>query len=167
MGGSSLKSFFFWKKKKSPLQKAFSQVKSTLPKRKSKGILEKLNSNKRKKDNHFKKRFSLTKDKKDKKASTPLKRLSLANIRKDSLQNASAGRKEKDRVGLGQVREQIKNTFSKKNKELSAPTEVLPSPANPNAENEDKMSKKKLKEIMKLAVKRDPKEKTSLEQKTE
>lgn len=129
MGGTSFKSVFSLKKKKSPLTKAFSNLKRALPKKKSKrkSIMQKL---KLKEDK--KRRFSLATEKKP---STPLKRLSLGNIRKDSLKNASAGRKEKDGGGLGRVREQIKKKFSKENKGAQG------SPVSPMAEKEEKMSK--------------------------
>lgn len=105
MGGSSSKRSFPWqkKKKKSPLDKARSQLRGALPfqKRKKKSVmsLNKLNlDNLKKKERPSQKRFSLSADKKE---STPLKRFSLGNTRK-----------EKDGGGLGKVGEQIKRKLS-------------------------------------------------------
>lgn len=118
----------FGKKKKSPLNRAWSELKRMLPekksRRKSKLSVEKLRM----------KRFSLTADKK---VSTALKRLSL-NVRKDSFQNGSAGRKEKDRGGLGRVGGQIKNPFCQDNKKAG------------DASKEENQDKKKLKKIVRL-----------------
>ncbi|CAJ1053879.1 hypothetical protein E3U43_008606 [Xyrichtys novacula] len=103
MGGSSSKKTFPWqRKKKSPLNKAWSSLKGALPskkrkKKKKKGVLEKLNLDNLRKDKHSQKRFSLPTDKKE-----PIsqKRFSLGNIRKESIQKTSPGGKE-DGGGLG------------------------------------------------------------------
>lgn len=114
MGGSSSKRTFFWqKKKKSPLSKAWSQLRGALPskKRKRKSILslDKLKLDNLKREMHSQKRFSLPTDKKE---PISLRRLSLGNMRKGPIQTASQGRKERDGGGLGKVGEQIKRRFS-------------------------------------------------------
>lgn len=114
MGGSSSKRSFFWqKKKKSPVKKAWSRLRGALPykKHRKKSILslDKLKLDNLKREKHSQKRFSLPADKKE---AVSLKRLSLGNIRKGSIQPASTGRKDKDGGGLGNVGEQIKRTFS-------------------------------------------------------
>lgn len=92
MGGSSSKQTFFWqKKKKSPLNKAWCRLKRGLPSKKSKkkkSVLEKLNLNNLKKEQHSQKRFSLPMDKKE-----PLKRFSLGNIRRESVQDGGGLRR--------------------------------------------------------------------------
>lgn len=91
MGGSSSKRNFFWQKKKSPGERAWSQLRGALPikKHRKKRFLDNL-----KREKHSQRRFSLS-DKKD----PILKRLSLGNIKKSSAENASPGR-EKDGGGL-------------------------------------------------------------------
>lgn len=102
MGGSSSKRFF-WQKKKSPVEKAWSQLTGALPIKKRKRRKSVLSLDKLKKDKkHSQKRFSLQTDKKE---PTPLKRLSVGNARKESVQAADGG-------GLGKVGEQIKRRFS-------------------------------------------------------
>ncbi len=114
MGGSSSKRSFFWQKKKtSPTKKAWSQLRRALRnkkhKRKSILSLDKLKLDNLRREKHSLKRFSLPTDKKE---ATLLKRLSLGNIRKGSIQTAPPGRKEKDGGGPGKVREQKKRKFS-------------------------------------------------------
>lgn len=144
MGGSSLKKAMFWKKKKkSPLNKAFSEIKKALPKKKKKrkSIFQKL-----KKDKQSKKKFSLTKDKKS--TSPLLKKLSLGHKRKESLDSASGDRKEKDKGGLGRVGEQIKKKFSPENQKETKTQEQV-SPIENSKEDTDKTFKmKKLKDVM-------------------
>lgn len=117
MGGSSSKrSFLSWpKKKKSPMRKAWSQLRGALPykKRRKKSILslDKLKLDNLKREKNSQKRFSLPTDKKE---AISLKRLSLGNTRKGSIQTASPGRKERDGGGLGKIGEQIKRTFPQK-----------------------------------------------------
>lgn len=116
MGGSSSKQTFPWqKKKKSPLNKAWSQLRGALPNKKRKkksGLsLNKLNLNNQRKPSQ--KRFSLSADKKE---PLSLKRFSLGNIRKESIPPASSERKEKDDGGLGRLGEQIKRKFSQEPK---------------------------------------------------
>ncbi|KAL7404465.1 hypothetical protein ABVT39_015118 [Epinephelus coioides] len=112
MGGSSSKTHFIWKKKKkSPLNKAWRQLKGALPnkKRKKKKLpraLDKLKLDNLKKKKHPQRKFSLPTDKKE---FTSSKRVSLGNMRKES--TTSLGRKE-DRGGLGNVGEQIKKRLS-------------------------------------------------------
>lgn len=149
MGGSSSKRTFFWqkkKKKKSPLGKGWDELKRALPnkKRKRSSIpsLDKLSLKKSRRDKHSQKRFSLTTDKK---APISLKRLSLGNMRKESIQSASQQREEKDRGGLGELGEQIKRKFSQDHKKgLAAQPE-----ATLKEETEGKVPKKKLSEVMK------------------
>lgn len=127
MGGSSSKKTCIWQKKKkeSPLDKAWSQLRGALPnkKRKKKSVLSlnKLNLDNLKKEKHSQKRFSLSTDKKE---PISLKRLSLGNTRKESVQAASPGRKEKDRGGLEKVGEQIKRKFSQDPKKEDATPSV-------------------------------------------
>lgn len=110
MGGSSSKRTFFWRKKKSPIKKAWSQVRGALPNknRRKKSILslDKLKLHNRKREKHSKKRLSLS----DKKEPIALKRLSLGNI-KVSIETAPPGR-EKDGGGLGKAGEQKKKKIS-------------------------------------------------------
>ncbi|CAK6972978.1 hypothetical protein EXN66_Car003624 [Scomber scombrus] len=133
MGGSSSKSTSFWqkenknkknnkknkkkkkKKEESPLDKAWSQLSGAVPnKRKRKSIvsLDKLNMDnlKRGKGSQWKKRLSLSADKKE---PISLRKLSLGNTRKLSGQSLSLGKKEKDGGGLGKVGEQIKRKLSR------------------------------------------------------
>ncbi|GLD59542.1 uncharacterized protein AKAME5_002387900 [Lates japonicus] len=161
MGGSSSKRTFFWqKKKKSPLNKAWNQLQGALPnkKRKRKSILslDKLNLDNLRKEKHSQKRFSLPTDKKE---PISLKRFSLGNIRKESAQTALPGKKEKDGGGLGKVGEQIKRKFSQEPKrQLSTQQEVVPPSVNMKQRKEEnetndpkngtKVSKKKLSEFM-------------------
>lgn len=79
MGASSSKRTFFWQKKKSPVERAWSHLKGALPNKKSKRkrLLEKLKPGNLK-ENKVKKKFSLT----DKKEPELLKRFSLGNIKK-------------------------------------------------------------------------------------
>eukprot|EP00064_Thunnus_orientalis_P012406 superscaffoldBa00001899_g12441 len=114
MGGSSSKSTFFWqKKKKSPLNKTWSQLRGALPnKRKKKNILSldrlSLDSMRRKK----KRKLSLTADKKE---PISLRRFSLGNTRKGSVRSVSLGKK-KDGGGLGKIGGQIKRKLSQDHK---------------------------------------------------
>lgn len=149
MGGSSSKRIFFWpKKKQSPLKKACGQLKRVLPHKKRKNhllgqTLDKLSMKKLRKDKHSKKRPSL------KKVPTSLKRLSLGNTRKESSQNESPGRKEKDKGGLERVGEQIKRKFSKdQKKELNTQADTVPLSEENDQKSEAKMPKKKLTEII-------------------
>lgn len=150
MGGSSFKKIFFWKKKKkSPLKRAMNHLKGALPNKKRRQLkkqLDKLSVDKRRREKHSKKRFSLTTDKK---APISLKRLSLGNIRKESIQNASLEGKEKDKGGLERVGEQIKRKFSQEHKRgLGTQPEPVPPSLNLRDENEGKVSKKKFSDIM-------------------
>ncbi|KAF6720136.1 hypothetical protein FQA47_023420 [Oryzias melastigma] len=151
MGGSSLKKAMFWKKKKkSPLNKAFSEIKKVLPKKKKrrKSIFQKKDKQKK---------FSLTKGKK---SSQPpplwLKKLTLGDKRKESLDSASGERKEKDK--LGRVGEQIRKKLSPENqKELKTQAHVPP--LENSKEDTDKTFKvKKLKDIMRSNRTTEPKE---------
>ncbi|XP_054599615.1 nucleolar protein 58 [Nothobranchius furzeri] len=141
MGGSSLKKVFIWKRKKknkSPLNKAFKQLKRALPKKKTKrkGLLEKLNLKKDKQK------------KSDKKKAAKRKGLSLGLLRKESAPSASDGKKEKDRDGLGRVGEKIRKKLSLENKkEPSAETQAGPEAVNLK-ETERKTTLKKLKLII-------------------
>ena len=123
MGGSSSKeSTFFWqkekkkKKKESPLNKAWSQLSGAVPnkrkKKKSIVSLDILNTDnlKKGKRSRWKKRLSLTADKKE---PISLRKLSLGNTRKLSGPSLSLGKKEKDGGGLGKVGEQIKRKLSR------------------------------------------------------
>lgn len=112
MGASSSKRTFFWqKKKKSPVEKAWGQLRGALPsqkrKKKKKSILplDKLKLDQLRKERHLKKRFSLSAK------NEPIipKRLSVGNLRKGSIKPAG---KEKDGRGLEEVGEQIKRRFS-------------------------------------------------------
>ncbi|TMS23300.1 hypothetical protein E3U43_008606 [Larimichthys crocea] len=117
MGGSSSKRTFLWqKKKKSPVEKAWCQLKGALPskKRRKKSVLslDKLKLDNLKKEKHSQKRFSLSTDKKE---PISLKRLSLGNIRKGSIQShLSPGRNEKEGGGLGKVGKQKKRGVNEK-----------------------------------------------------
>lgn len=111
MGGSSSKTHFIWKKKKkSPLNKAWRQLKGVLPNKKRKKkiprALDKLNLDNLKKKKRPQRKFSLPTEKRE---FTSSKRVSLVNMRKES--TTSLGRKE-DRGGLGNVGEQIKKRLS-------------------------------------------------------
>ncbi|KAK5621574.1 hypothetical protein CRENBAI_000313 [Crenichthys baileyi] len=147
MDGSSLRKVFFWKKKKkSPLNKAFKQLKRALPKNrkiKKTSILKKLHLDSLKnKDKNSQKRISLIRDKK---APKSLKILSLGKEKKQSDPNTSEERKN-DREGLGRVGNKIKKRFSQENKkDLSAEPEIAPL----KETNEGKTSLQKLKDIMK------------------
>ncbi|KAM9314079.1 uncharacterized protein KZ484_023890 [Pholidichthys leucotaenia] len=153
MGGSSWKKIMFWKKKRSPLSKAFRKVKGMLPRKKGRKkafpsldkLKKKLKKKKKKKRKCSKKKTLLT-DQKE--GPLSLKKLSLGNT-KESSQSDSPGKEEKDRGGLG---ERIKKKFSKdQQKELSMQPEVL-SPENQNEgnkTNESKLPKKSLTELMK------------------
>lgn len=112
MGASSSKRTFFWQKKKSPIEKAWGQLKGALPsqkRKKKKSILplDKLKLDKLRQEKHFKKRFSLSAK------NEPIipKRLSVGNLRKGSIKTAG---KEKDGGGLEEVGAQIKRTFFQK-----------------------------------------------------
>ncbi len=150
MGGSSSKGSFFWqKKKKSPLDKAWSHLRGALPnkkhqKKKKKSILL-LDKLKRKK--HSQKRFSLSTDKKE---PTSLKRFSLGNTRKESIQTVDGG-------GLGKVGEQIKRKLSLEPKKgFSTQQEVVSPSVNPKSTKEEDgtnglkngVTKKRLDEFM-------------------
>lgn len=91
MGASSSKRTFFWQKKKSPVERAWSHLKGALPNKKSKRkrLLEKLKPGNLK-ENKFKKRFSLT----DKKEPELFKRFSLGNIKKG---RGSGGKEEESK----------------------------------------------------------------------
>lgn len=93
MGASSSKRTFFWQKKKSPVERAWSHLKGALPNKKSKRkrLLEKLKPGNLK-ENKFKKRCSLT----DKKEPELFKRFSLGNLKKGV--RGSEG-KEEERKG--------------------------------------------------------------------
>lgn len=95
MGGTSSKRTFFWqRKKKSPLNKAWSRLKRVLPskkrKKKKKSVLEKLNLDNLRKEQHSQKRFSLPTDKKE---PLSLKRFSLGNTRRESIQDGGGLRR--------------------------------------------------------------------------
>lgn len=157
MGGSSSKSTFFWQKKKSPLDKAWSQLRGALPNKKhrKKNILSldklSLDNLRRGKHTQKKKRLSLTADKKE---PISLKRFSLGNTRKESVQSVSLGKKEKDGGGLGEVGEQIKRKLSQDPKkrigtqqEAAHPSVKVQHTKEDNT-NGAKVSKKKLSEMM-------------------
>lgn len=114
MGGSSSKRTFFWqKKKKSPLNKAWSHLKGALPnkkRRKKKGVLDKLNLDNLKREKHSQKRFSLPTEKKE---PVLLKRFSLGNTRKESLQKTSQGGREQDGgIEMKNLKSAISERFS-------------------------------------------------------
>lgn len=151
MGGSSSKGSFFWqKKKKSPVDKAWSQLRGALPNKKrtkkKKGILS---LDKLKREKHSQKRFSLSTDKKE---PTPLKRFSLGNARKESMQTADGG-------GLGKVGELMKRKLSQEPKKgFGTRQEVVSPSVNPKSGKEEngtnglknggQVSKKRLDEFM-------------------
>lgn len=159
MGGSAFKRIFFWKKKRSPLNKAWRKMRRALPskKRKKKSILslDKLNLDNQRKKNSQKTQTQTT----GKKQPKSLKRLSLGNMRKESTETASP-EKKKDGGALGKIRERIKRKISRESKKgLSNKQENVPHTVNleetkeqnePNSpKNEEKVPKKKLKKIMK------------------
>lgn len=113
MGGSPSKQTFFWqRRKKSPLKRAWTQLKGALPnqKRRRKSVLslDKLRLHNVRKGKNSKRRFSLS----NKSEPTLLKRLSLGNIKKVSTEKLSPQR-DKDRGGLGKVGELMKRKNSK------------------------------------------------------
>lgn len=107
MGGSSIKRIFLGqkKKKRSPLNKAWKDLKRALPKEKHKK--KGFPSLKKKKKKNSQKRFSLT----DKKETFSLKRFSLGNKRKESAQAASPEKKSNGGV-LGKISVSIKKKVS-------------------------------------------------------
>lgn len=113
MGGSSSKQTFFWqRRKKSPLKRAWTQLKGALPnqKRRKKSVLslDKLRLDNVRKGKNTKRRFSLS----DKSEPTLLKRLSLGNTKKVSTDKLLP-QKDKDRGGLRKVGELMKRKNSK------------------------------------------------------
>ncbi|KAK2817360.1 hypothetical protein Q5P01_025551 [Channa striata] len=151
MGGSSLKRIFFWQKKKknSPLNRAWKHLRRALPnkkhKKKKKSILplDKVNLNNLRKKQHSQKRSSLTTDKKE-----LLKRLSLGNRRKESIQA-----EPKDGGGLGKIGVQIKKKFSQESAEVVPPSVSLEETEEEKEETSGKtarrVSKKKLSDVIK------------------
>lgn len=101
MGASSSRRTFFWQKKKSPVERAWSHLKGALPNKKSKRkrLLEKLKPGNLK-ENKFKKRFSLT----DKKEPELFKKFSLGNIKKGV--RGSGGKEEESKGSRSKCKEE-------------------------------------------------------------
>lgn len=151
MGGSSFKRILFWKKKKtSPLEKAWKQMRRALPNKKQKKkrilSLDKL----RRKKKHSQKNVSQTIDQKE---PGLLTRLSLGSIKKESTETAPPTKKD---VGaLEKIREHIKGKTSQDStKGVSAKREddsvnQEETKGENGAKNKEKVPKKTLKGLMK------------------
>lgn len=108
MGGSSFKRILFWKKKKkSPLDRAWKQMRRALPNKKRKKKKTILSLDKLRKKKHSQKNASQTTDKKE---PGLLTRLSVGNLKKESTEAAPPTKKD---VGaLEKIRGQIKGKIS-------------------------------------------------------